>query len=799
MNKIWFKIFFRNSQKNWLNLLINILGLTVGFAGLLIVLLYFNNEKSYNAWNPNKDVIYKVIHKMTNGDIWGVSNAYEGKVFKEEIPEVTDFYMSRSWYYSEIIKIENNTIFCEDILEGDAQFFDFFPFKIIAGSVKKFKEAKNTIALSKKQAIQFFGERDAIGKAITIAKKLYTVTTIYEITGKSYFEPAIVIQYARAPREHWGSFLANVFVKLNSNASPEEVAKKMNAIFSKHRSVPGAKRDGVSVEEYEKKDGIKVIIEKLSDIRLHTIASNAGPEGKGNYQLVLIMLGLSLLLIVISCVNFINLSTASASQRAKEVGVKKTLGLSKGTLIYQYVLETLFQGFISFVFAAVLVELVLPIFNTFMKKEIYLLEGNVLLKVGVIALFVSLFIGLVPAIYLSNFKSVEVLKGNISRSKKGVLIRNTMLGVQFVISGFFLIGAMIMYAQVSYMMSKDLGFNGEQVIVLNINDTENVYKKYLVAKKELIKHPNIDVVTSNYYIPGGNSSSTTDMHYLEKSINAHYNGIDYEYLNMVDIKIVKGRALSPEFASDTISNLLLNETAVKLLGISDNPIGKKIKIGYSENKFTIVGVVKDYFIDGLTTKINPMFIIHWNTFKWQKYNFRRIQVKIKPNDIETTMAFIEQYWKENIEQGYPFTYEFLDKQFAKTYKEHQKQKTLFLILTSIVILMSLLGLFALATLTIQQRLKEVAIRKTLGASIKEIMYQLIKNFIKIVLIASVFLIPISYYFMQNWLDNFVYRIDMPILPFIITPIILTILVFIVVGLKAFKATKIDLVKYLKFE
>jgi putative ABC transport system permease protein len=798
MTAIWFKLFYRNSKKNWLNILINISGLTLGLTGLLIVLLYFNDEKSYNQWNPNKNDIYKVIHIMPGNDVWESSTAIEGVTFKEEIPEVESFYLSRSWYNSLLIQVNNKKLFCQDIVVGNVNFFEFFPFKIIQGNTTKFTETKNAIALSKKQANTFFGNKNAIGKTLLVDNKPHIITTVFQITGKSYYEPKIVKHYSREPRAEWGSFLANLFVKLKPNVDLKDVEKKMDAVFVKHNSMPSAKKEGISLDDYEKKYGIKVKIEKLTDIRLHTIADNAGPEGKGSHQLIMIMLSLSVLLIIISCVNFINLSIASASQRAKEVGVKKTLGLLKSTLTFQYLLEILFQTFISLLLALVLSELILPSFNSFMNKGINLFDGNVLISISIIALIVSFLIGIIPAIYLSNFKSVDVLKGNISRSKNGTTIRHIMLGIQFIISGFFIIGAMIMFAQISYMIHKDLGFNGEQVLVVNVNNNEQIYKKYLTAKKELVKHPQIDIVTSNYYIPGGNSSSSTDARYLDKNINAYSNAVDFEYLDMIGIKIVKGRNLSPKFASDTINNILINEIAAKELGIYDDPIGKKIHLGYKDN-MTVVGVVKDYFIDGLTSKINPMFIMHWNTFDWQKYNFYRIEIKIKPNDVKNTMAFIEKYWHDHIEQDYPFSYQFLDKQFAQTYEKHIKQKHLFSILTVIVILIALLGLFALATLTIQQRLKEVAIRKTLGASVKEIMFQLIKNFIRIVLISSIFLIPIAYYFMQNWLNNFVYKIDMPILPYLITPILLILLVITVVGLKAFNATKIDLIKYLKFE
>ena len=805
MIKTWLKLFFRNSKKNWLNLIVNISGLTLGFAGLLIVLLYFNDELSYNRLNPERNEIFRVIHKMSDGEIWSTSTNVEGTEYKEDIPEIKDYYLSNSWYDNTLAKVNDKQIYTKGILEGTPNFFDFFPFKIIEGNTTTFKQARNNIALSQKQANIFFGNESVIGKSINLSNRVFTVTTVYKIEGKHYFMPEMVIQYEKQfSTGHWGNFSKTLFVKTIKNPEIGDLEEKATAVWYQNEVLPSSKKEGITPEEFLEKYGTTPVFEPLTDIRLKTISDDAGPEGSGNYQLILIMLSLSILLIIISCVNFINLSIASATQRAKEVGVKKTFGLSKGALIRQYTLEIVFQSFIAFILSLLLVEFILPYFNDFMNKEISILDINLLIKVGFLAIIISLFIGSIHAIYLSNFKSVEVLKGNISRSKKGVFARNTMLGFQFLISGFFLTGSIIINMQVGYMVAKDLGFKGDQVVMVSMNKHNDRYKNYLLAKNELVKHPNIETITSNSFIIGGGSSNSTNFNYKDISVQTNANAIEYNYLDVMNIKLVKGRVLREEIASDTTKNILINETLAKALHIYDDPIGKKLSAGFQGDNndgknLEVVGMVKDYHVTGLDGKIPPTVFMHWNSFDWMKRNFWTIQFKIKPNNVEQTLGFIEDYWKENIEQGYPFNPVFVNKRFARTYKKYQKQQTLFFILTSIVIIISLLGLFALATLTIQQRLKEVAIRKTLGASIKEIMYELVKSFLKITIIASVILIPIAYYFMQNWLDNFVYRIDMPIWPYIATPIVLVLLVFIVVGAKAYYATKVDLIQYLKFE
>jgi putative ABC transport system permease protein len=798
MIQTWFKIFFRNSKKNWLNILVNMLGLTLGFAGLLIVLLYLNDEQSYNANNPNKEQVFRVIHKMPNGVVGFHSIPVEGPKYKENIPEITAYYLSSVWYSSALVKANGKEKFSEGILQGEPNFFDFFPFKIIEGSKKAFQEGRNHVAISQEQATAFFGNEPAIGKVLEFSNRTFVVTTVYEIVGKHYFMPNIIIQYKKQPEgQDWANdFRVNLFVKTTKGVTIKSIEKKTLAVWYRNYVLPSSKKEGITPEEFIKEHKITPVLESIKDIRLQSI-TGAGPEGKGNYQLILIMLFLSVLLIIISCVNFINLSIASAAQRGKEVGVKKSLGFSKRALTIQYALEIVLQGAVAFVFSVLLVELILPSFNDFMNKDISILDIALLAKVGFLAIIVSLIIGSVPAVYISKFKTVEVLKGNVSRSKKGVFGRNIMLGIQFLISGFFLTGAIIINEQVKYMMDKDLGFKGEQVLMIPMNKSKDKYKNYLLAKKELIKHQNIEAVTSNLSIIGGGMGMGATVNYKGISVRTSVDAIDYNFFDVIEVQILKGRGFKEELASDTINKVLINETLAKALNIYDNPIGEKIKTRFGEGQ--IIGVVKDFNVIGLDSEIPPAVFMHWNTVGWMRSMLPMIQVKIKPINIEETLRFLEGYWKENIEQGYPFTASFVNKRFAKTYEKYQNQRTLFFILTGVVILMSLLGLFALATLTIQQRLKEVAIRKTLGSSVKEIMFELIKSFLRITLIASVILIPIAYYFIQSWLENFVYRIEMPLLPFIITPIILILLVFSVVGLKAYRATKIDLIKYLKFE
>ncbi|SEB47845.1 putative ABC transport system permease protein [Tenacibaculum sp. MAR_2009_124] len=805
MFQTWFKIFFRNQKKNWLNGVVNISGLTLGFSALLLVILYLNEEKSYNQWNPDKNTIYRVnIKQAQSGEVWFTVNPGMYLTYPKEIPEIKEALMVKPFYRSRVIQYNDVSEFNSKTITTEPIFFEFFPFKILQGSVNKFSETRNNIAISEVYSKRIFKDDDAVGNSVKINGKSYFVACVYEVPKNSHYEPDLLMQFETPFAVHWGNHNNELFCKIPEGSDLASVKEKMEQIIvNVYRRF--AEEEGVSIEEFNEKFGIPtILLDKLSTIYLHNTAKRAGPSGTGNYQLIMILLGLSILLIIISCVNFINLSLASGNQRAKEVGVKKTLGFTKKSLLFQYVFEIVLQGLVSFLFALIIVELALPFFNDFMQTKISILHFKSLSILFLVVLGTSLLIGAIPALYLSNFKSIEVLKGNISKSKKGNLARNLMLGVQFLISGFFIISILIVSTQVSYMMEKDLGFDKSQVIAVDLYSIGNEYDKYKLTKEILEKQSNIIAITASMFVPGeGFVNGTALRHPInEKQFNCASNLVDYDYIKFAKLKVLKGRSFSKNIASDSINRIIINETAAKQLGIYKKPIGEKVRLGWLQDdapSLEVIGMVKDYHFDGFDTKISPMFFTLWENFEFAKQWIPAIQFKIKPENIDVTISEIETFWKTNIDTKYPFTYEFLDKKFAKTYKKYRKEQAMFLILSIIVITIALLGLFALATLTIQQRLKEVAIRKTLGASANNIMIQLVKIFLKITLLASAVLIPTAYYFMQSWLNNFVYRINMPIWPYLLTPIILLILVFTVVGFKAFKATKIDLIKHLKFE
>lgn len=797
MIQTWFKLFFRNSKKNWLNTIINISGLTLGLTGLIIVLLYYNDEKSYDQWNSKKDTIYKVVHKFGDGQTYDSTTDPEGPKSKEVIPEILDICSIESYYSQQILSYKDKSVYETKLVGVNQNYFDFFPHPILKGNSNEILATPNSIAISSDIERKLFGNKESLGEIVKLGKRDYIVTAVYELQTPSIIEPQVLVHKIPSTSNNWGGFTNYTFYKIKEDSDIALIENKLYNVFVDNYYNRKASEKGITVKEYVDKEGSIPLLEPLEDLRLHTKGDSGLLEGKGNYLLLLIMMGLSILIIIISSINFINLSIASATQRAKEVGIKKTLGVSKTKLRLQFILEVLIQGIFSLLIALVIVELLLPVFNVFFEKQLSLRNFKVLGLVVILTIIIALVIGATSALYVSNFKIINVLKGNISRSKSMVFARNLMLGLQFVISGFFFIGGLIVYAQVAYMSEKELGFSGEQILVVNFNDNQtNRIKQYNLVKTVFANNPKITSISSSFEAPGVSEDMSLDIDYLDRVVDVKFIPLDFGHLEMLQTELVEGRYLSEQFASDTINNLIFNETAVKRLGIVD-PINKIVDI--DRKKFKIVGVIKDYHLSGLDKEIRPAFFTYYTGFRWVRNSMNTVQFKLNPENTQSAIAEIENFWTTKLEPGYPFSFYFLDQQYHKTHDIYRKQQTLFFILTFIVIFIALMGLFALATLTIQQRLKEVAIRKTIGATVKEIIIQLIKSFLKITLIAFLILLPIAFYLMQNWLNNFAYRIEMPYWPYIIAPVVLLVLVFTVVGLKAFNATKIDLIKYLKFE
>lgn len=806
----WFKIFIYHLRQSKLFSFLNVLGLSIGIASIIFAILYWNNEHAYDQWNPGKENTFQVLNKIgMTGDTWASSSIPFGETCKATIPEIESISFMNIWYDTEIVKYQGLKILDKKIFYTDENFFEMFPFEIVKGAKKDILKEKNSVAIEENQVKLLFKEEDPIGKSIQYSNKTYIVRAVYRLTKPSSVEPNYVFNGVKRENDQnsWGNFNYGLMIKIKPGSDPALVQKKMQHVNYVNRTLKEAKESGKTVEEFVKEFGeITVILDQLKTARLNGTKSSSGqnfPEGAGNLKLLYIMCGLSVLILVLSLVNYINLATASAIKRAKEVGVRKIVGASKNQIIAQFIFETAIIVTLAIVFALAIVELSLPYYNNFLKKNLTLNGGEFYLQLIFIFGLVIILAGIFPAIYISNFETLKVLKGNFSRSKSGIWIRNSMLIFQFGIAAFFIIGALIVNSQVNYMMNKDLGFSGDQVISVPFNKPDRMKRteQYLTAKQEISKISGVVDVSTFAGSFGGSTNSSSGFTHNGIFVQPRNVEMDFNFLKMMNIKIVEGRDFSPQYASDTISNMLMNETLVKALGLK-KPINTIITSGWSMGdgdnlKFKIVGVVKDFHITGLQSKVPPMVFINLKTLKWN--NFNNVFIKVSPNNLTKTLEKLKSYWEKNVNSDYPFEYEFVNKSFAKTYEEQIKQKNLFFILNMVVIIIAVFGLFALASFSMERRLKEIAIRKTLGAETDILLKELSKQYVLFCAMGFAIGIVPAYILLQKWLEDFAFRIGISPVPFGIALISLLVLTLLIVLTKAYQVTKIDVLKYLKYE
>ena len=800
----WLKIAFINYKKNWLSTVINLFGLTIGLTGFMLILMHWNDEESFEKWNPKRENIYafQTYNKSENSYGHNISVPMARRA-KDMIPEVQDYVLLNGFGINVKITTKNKTVYQKDGMTGTESFFNFFPFKLVNGSYKDALKGANVIALSTTAAKNIFGKTDVAGESLKFNNTNFVVTAVYELPNENtQIKPEFVInpvEQIKNDEKWWGNFNYGCFFMLKPGSDVKVVENKFVKDIFEYRASLELAEAKLTIPQYLDLYGPNdCVLTPLDQIKLHAKASwFSNPD----FKTLMILFTLSVLIVILSAINFINLKTAQASQRAKEIGVRKAIGSTKSSLVLQFLLETFIICIASYLLSLALTELLLPSFNKFYGKEMAMIDWRVYFYSFLMVIAVTIISGLIPATYLSNFKAIETLKGNFARSRHGVWLRNGILILQLVISSFFIIGGLVVNQQVKHMMDKDLGYSGKQIMMVNFSEqTERPWLKYEKLKTELKKIQGVTDVSYGEAVPGNDRSSSSNMDYKDKSIQGQHGSMDYNYLQFINVKLKEGRWLDPNLASDSINNVMVNEAFVRRFGWKDaDALKNEIRPGFDNKNYKIVGVVKDFNLRNLKTEVEPIIFFHYRETQWKRYSVYNIQLKLDPTDIDGTVKRLKTYWQSNVEQGYPFDYYFLDQKFAKTFEVYQKQQTLFTILNVMVLIVALLGLFALSSLMIDQKLKDVAIRKTLGASDSILIMGLTKQFLWITFTAVLISIPISYYLVNEWLKDFAYRIDMPVWPFFFSLIILLILTFAVVSIKAYQATKVSLIKYLKYE
>ncbi len=795
----YLKISLRDIKKQKIYSLINILGLAIGIAGTLLILSYVFNELSYESMHKKADRIYRVAMEFGKGSgsmkLAGIMPAL-GPAVKNDIPEIENSVRLRVDRNAKI-EAENQQFEETNFFFADPSIFNIFSFKLMQGDPSTVLNQPYNVVISQAEAEKYFKDENPIGKTIKYNGKYdLTVTGILQnVTENTQikcdlicsYKTLEIIQPAKLPWNQFGQDYTYILLKKSSNVS--SLPKKLDEILSKNTNTNFASL-------------ITFHIQHLKDIYFNSRFMGELSAG-GNKNNIYIFSFAALLVLIISCFNFINLSTARSFNRIKEVGVRKVLGAGKNQLILQFLSEAFLLTIIAAVLSLIVFELFFPVLTDFLGTKINfnpLLDYQFYILAVCIIIFVTALSGLYPAFLLSRYKPVQAVKGILNINKSGFGFRKTLVIIQFFLSISLITGSLVIFKQLSFAKNSDLGFNKENVLLLPFAaNSPGSFNKYKVLRNELLNNANIKTVSGAYTVPGENSNEQQSIR-KENTDNSNFTmmraiGADYDFVNTLGLKIKDGRNFSRNFATDSSSAILLNESAVKKLNLK-NPIGKIVylpggKEG-SEKAATIIGVVKDFHLESLHNKIEPLFIY------LNPKRFYTVAVKIEPQNIKSTISFIKSTW-EKVLPNKEFSYTFLEDNYNQLYSADEKMEKIFSIFTAFAILIACLGLFGLISFSTEQRTKEIGVRKVLGASIFDIVKIFTNNYLKLILIAIIIASPVSYYLLNIWLQDFAYRIDISIWFFILSGIIVLLIAVLTVIYQIIKAATVNPVKSLRYE
>ena len=800
----YFKISVRNILRHKVYSIINIAGLSVGMTCTILILLWVHYELSFDRFHANADRIYRLTENWNVGktrEKWAVTNWPAGPTFQKEYPEVIKAVRFRRVYGKVFCSYKTERFFIDGILFADDTVFDIFTFPLIRGNPGTALSTAFSAVITEEIAEKLFGTEDPIGKVIKIGDESgITVTGVmHNVPPNSHLSFRALVslktvfklnpEHAKKQMENWaGGNINYTYLLLQQNCNVFNLEKKLSAHIAKQAE-----------EQLQFLGGsIEYFLQPLTRIHLHSKLELDIAE-RGDIVYVVAFGAIAVFILLIACINFMNLSTARSANRAKEVGMRKVLGAQRVELIRQFIGESFFFSFISFIFALMLVELSLPLFRSLSGSNMnfqnitmpWLISGlfGIILIVGFAA-------GSYPALFLSAFQPARVLKGSLKTGTTNSRFRGILVLVQFTVSLTLIIGTGVVLSQLKYMKNKELGFDNKQVVYFGPINSD--FKQSIKSFKDVIKgYSQIAGVAFSSHIPS--DPPILEMFLPEGFTDAqsqlmHQMSIDHQFIPAMGLEIVAGRNFSSSVSTDPDQAALINETTARRLGWKD-PVGKTIISYRSPGPVTktIVGVVRDFHIESLHKEIGPFFIENNPSF-FHRY----ILIKINSGNLPATMELLKKKWTEIIPQ-LPFDFSFLDETFARQYKADEKLQAIFSNFGVLAILISCLGLSGLASFTAEQRTKEIGIRKALGASISGIIFLLSKEFTKWVLIANLIAWPVAYFAMNRWLQNFAYRISIGLGTFILAGVLALIIALLTVGYQAVKAARANPVDALRYE
>ena len=796
----------RSFKRQRAYIIINILGLSIGIACSLLIALFVINEASFDRFNVKKDRIYRTI---LNGKIGGqevtisTSAAIMGPTLLREFPEIEDFLRMKG--RGPTVLEYNKQTFTEDhLVEADSSFFNFFSIPVLKGDQSFLLNAPYKVVLSKSTASKIFGDENPIDKTIKIGSDSirYTVTGVMDdVPSNSHFEANIITSFMTDPGSKNTMWLSNSFSTyflLKPNASSLTVDGKIPELLKKYVGPELQQYLGVSPEDFEKQGNkYRFFLQNLKDIHLDTsVQQEFKPASDPKF--LIIFGSIALLIVLIAAINFMNLSTAQASRRAKEVGIKKLGGSSRAMLITQFLTESFILSFIALILALIFIKVTLPYFNNLLGAHLELILFKrwytlpVLLLFSVITGFLS---GSYPALFLSSFNPYEVLKGSIRNSMKNGRLRRILVVFQFAVSILLIVGTLIMYRQIKYMLNKDVGFNKEQLIVIN---RAGVLGTKMKSFKEAVKNiPGVVNIASSTAVP--NRINNTNGYLIEGRKDESFlmvtTWVDYNYLDTYGMTLDSGRFFNESYSSDQHA-CLVNESAIKNFGITDIA-NTRIMESEDSGKMSylpILGVVKNFNFESLRNPIQPCI------FKFQDDNMMRgyLSVRLPAANFSKTISQIETIWKEFTAND-PLQYYFLDEDFEKMYVQEKQSAQMAVIFSILAIFIAALGLFGLTSFTVEQRTKEIGVRKAMGSSIAGIYVEISKEIVILVSISALIAWPVIYYLAGKWLENFYYKISPGVFTFAAGLTIALGIAILTISYRVIQAAQVNPAQSLKYE
>ncbi|MEQ8925004.1 MAG: FtsX-like permease family protein [Fulvivirga sp.] len=802
MLKNYFKVAMRNIQKQKFFSIINILGLSVGMAGALFISLYIYDELNFEKFNKKGDRIYRVnLHgKLSEQEIYTTNSCPPmARALMDEIPEVEEAVRVRDmgeWIFRNGSLAFNE----ENVYAADSNFFNVFSFKVLHGNPKTALVEPNTMVLSSDLAIKYFGsETAALDQILNIGnnKGEYKVTGVMENSRPdSHFKFDVILSIRSIPWLNNNNWLNNTLLTyyvLRADGDPKAVDEKLEPIMARNVTPIMQQFVGKSLEEFRKEGGIYEYFSfPLNDIHLYSDFEDE-PTPTGDISYIYIMTGIGLFIILLACINFMNLTTARSAGRAKEVGLRKTLGSLRQTLIAQFLAESMIYSVFAGLISLLVVYLLLPSFNSLAGKSLTfggILEPTILFTFLGLVLIVGILAGSYPAFYLTSFKITEVLKGKLRAGMKSGAVRSVLVTFQFWISIVLIICTAIVFQQLAFIQNKNLGIDKEHILI--IEDVSRLNNDVQAFKNELVSNSFVVGASfSNNTYPGTSNNTVfkttnSDQDYLAAT---HFS--DYDHPKTLGFKMLEGRYFSEDFPADT-AVVVVNQAAVKMFGW-ENPLESKI-INFNFEQPTemeVIGVTEDFSFENLKINVRPLILLLTK-------EANTLYLRYSGEKPENVLNALQGTW-DKYANGEPLQYSFLDEEYDEAFRAEQRLGQVFTVFTTVAIFIACLGLFGLSAFMAEQRTKEIGIRKVMGASVWKVTGLMSKDFLKLVVIAFLLSIYPAYYAMEQWLNSFAFRIDISYWVFAISGIVAIGIAYLTVSYQSLKAAKVNPVDSLRYE